>query len=312
MKISLAPVPYFWPREDLLAFYDRMLETSVDIIYLGETVCSKRRALNTDEWLELAQRIQNAGKEVVLSTLSLLEAESELRTLRHLCENSRFMVEANDMAAVNRLTLNSEKEKIPFVTGPTVNIYNQHTLQYFSKLGMRRWVMPVELSRDTLADLQRQRPANLQTEITIYGRLPLAISARCFTARHANLPKDDCQLRCLDYPDGLPLKTREEQSFLNINGVQLQSAQPYNLIMHTDELKTLGVDVLRITPQSRNTEQIIDLFRAALDGKMDTDSCQNRLAKLNPAGDCEGYWYGEAGIKALHAAARDYAVETAE
>jgi collagenase-like PrtC family protease len=311
MKISLAPVPYFWPREDLLAFYDRMLETPVDIIYLGETVCSKRRALNIDEWLELAERIQNAGKEAVISTLSLLEAESELRTLRRLCENGRFMVEANDMAAVNRLTQNADKEKVPFVTGPTVNIYNQHTLRYLSRLGMHRWVMPVELSRDTLADLQRERPENLQTEITAYGRLPLAIAARCFTARYADLPKDDCQLRCLDYPDGLLLKTREEQSFLNINGVQLQSAQAYNLIMHTDELKALGVDVLRITPQFRNTEQIINIFRAALDGEMDTDSCQRRLAKINPAGDCDGYWYGEAGIKSLQATARDYASETA-
>ena len=311
MKISLAPVPYFWPREDLLAFYDRMLETSVDIIYLGETVCSKRRALNTNEWLELAERVQSAGKEVVISTLSLLEAESELRTLCRQCENGRFMVEANDMAAVNRLAVDGDKEKIAFITGPTVNIYNQRTLSYLSKLGMHRWVMPVELSRDTLADLQQQRPENLQTEVTAYGRLPLAISARCFTARHANLPKDDCQLRCLDYPDGLVLKTREEQSFLNINGVQLQSAQAYNLIMHTDELKTLGVDVLRITPQSRNTEQIIDIFRAALDGTMDKDTCQSQLAKLNPVGDCEGYWYGEAGIKSLQTAAQDFASKTA-
>jgi collagenase-like PrtC family protease len=43
----------------------------------------------------------------------------------------------------------------------------------------------------------------METELFGYGRLPLAFSARCFTARHYNLQKDDCQFRCLDHPDGL-------------------------------------------------------------------------------------------------------------
>lgn len=195
------------------------------------------------------------------------------------------------MAAINLLA-----GKTPFIAGPSINIYNQYTLRYLSNLGMQRWVMPVELSRNTLADLQCERPADLQTEVTAFGRLPLAISARCFTARQANLAKDNCEFRCMDYPDGLPLKTREQQPFLNINGVQLQSARPYNLITHTSELETLGVDVLRITPQYQNTEQLIEIFRATLDGDVDKDTSQHRLTSLSPTGCCDGYWYGEAGL----------------
>ncbi|NIV34713.1 MAG: U32 family peptidase, partial [Anaerolineae bacterium] len=52
------------------------------------------------EWFDLAQKLQDAGKEVVLSTLALIEAESELKTLRRYCEQEQFAVEANDMAAV--------------------------------------------------------------------------------------------------------------------------------------------------------------------------------------------------------------------
>ena len=44
--------------------------------------------------------------------------------------------------------------------------------------------------------LQAQRPAGMETEVLAFGRLPLAVSARCFTARAHNLPKDQCDFRC--------------------------------------------------------------------------------------------------------------------
>jgi collagenase-like PrtC family protease len=40
---------------------------------------------------------------VVLSTLALLEAESELKRLRAICDQDDYLVEANDMGAVNLL-----------------------------------------------------------------------------------------------------------------------------------------------------------------------------------------------------------------
>jgi len=83
-KLSLGPVLYYWSRETLLDFYERMADTPIDIIYLGETICSKRKSLATSDWLALAERLATAGKEVVLSTLTLLEAESELKTLQPL------------------------------------------------------------------------------------------------------------------------------------------------------------------------------------------------------------------------------------
>jgi collagenase-like PrtC family protease len=285
LKLSLGPVLYYWSREMLLAFYDRMAETAVDIIYLGETVCSKRKSLRTQDWLDLAERLAAKGKDVILSTLTLLEAESELKTLHSLCNNGHFMVEANDMAAVHLL------EGTPFVTGPNVNIYNSRTLARLAALGLRRWVLPVELSRETLADMQAQRPAGVETEVFVYGRLPLAYSARCFTARAQNLPKDDCQFCCLDYPDGLTLSSQDDKPFLTLNGIQTQSARSYNLLPALDEMKSLGVDVLRISPQSRHTEKVIEIFHRCLQ-----DGVTESLSRLMPMGACDGYWYGHAGM----------------
>ena len=290
-KLSLGPILYYWGREQVLGFYERIAQSPVDIVYLGETVCSKRRVMRTDDWLELAAMLTQAGKEVVLSSLTLLEANSELGALRKICNNAHYMVEANDMAAVQIMS-----GKRPFVTGPAVNIYNSASLSVLARAGLKRWTLPVELSKESLSALHQNRPQGVATEVFVYGRLPLAYSARCFTARAHNLPKDDCQFRCLDYPDGLMLRTREDNSFLVLNGIQTQSASTHNLVQALDELVALEIDVLRISPQSKGTEQVIEIFHNRLLGDITSDDAENELQKYMLSGECNGYWHGQPGM----------------
>jgi len=290
-KLSLGPLLYYWPRDDVFRFYESIADTNVDIVYLGETVCSKRRLLRPDAWLQIAGLLTEAGKEVVLSTLTLLEAHSELSALRKICANEDYMIEANDMSAVQLMS-----GKKAFATGPAVNIYNSRTLEVLAKAGLKRWTLPVELSRETLTEMHQQRPLGVETEVFVFGRLPLAYSARCFTARAHNLPKDDCQFRCLDYPDGLMLRTREDESFLVLNGIQTQSSKTQNLIRDMDDFIELEIDILRISPQSRNTEQVIKIFDDRMHGKMNNDEAEQALQKFIMSGECDGYWRGEAGM----------------
>jgi hypothetical protein len=97
---------------------------------------------------------------------------------------------------------------------------------------MQRWVMPVELSRDWLMqlnqDLGRERQ-QFEVEVFAYGHLPLAYSARCFTARSLDRPKDNCELACIHYPTGRLASSREGQKVFNLNGIQTQSGYCYNL-----------------------------------------------------------------------------------
>lgn len=290
-KLSLGPVQYYWDRETVFDFYKLIEKTKIDIVYLGETVCSKRKLIKRDDWLEIAHKLQASGKDVVLSSMTLIEANSELATLKRLCSNLEFMIEANDIAAVQLLTGKS------FATGPAINIYNPQTLKVLSKQGLKRWVFPVELSKKSLADMQKEKPKNIETEVMVYGRLPLAYSARCFTARSHNLPKDDCQYRCIDNPDGLLLSTQENEKFLVLNGIQTQSAKTSNLISEIDQLINLNVDILRINPPSKHVEKIINIFYKVLNESYCTDDANKSLQKLMPSGgSCNGYWYGDSGM----------------
>ena len=294
LKLALGPLLYYWPREKVMAFYEEVAASPVDIVYLGETVCSRRHELRAADWLALGAMLEAEGKEVVMSTLALIESSADVTALRRLTANGHFTVEASDMGAVQLLS-----GQAPFVAGPHLNIYNPPTLSLLAELGARRWVMPLEMGRDGLRHMQRGRPAGVETEVFGFGRMPLAFSARCFTARNRNLPKDDCRFSCIEHPDGLVMRTREKQDFLVLNGIQSQSALVYNLLGELGQLLELDVDVVRLSPQSQHMGKVIGAFDAVRRGTASAAASARMVAPLLPAPACNGYWYGKPGLEHL-------------
>ena len=291
MKLALGPLLYYWPRDTVFDFYQAIAETPVDVVYVGEAVCSRRHELRLADWIDVARMLRDAGKQAVLSTMVLLESGSDVSAMHKIAQNEEFLVEANDMGAVHNLA--GER---PFVAGPQLNLFNADALDWMASLGASRWVMPLEMRQSDLALLQQARPAGLETEVFAYGRMPLAFSARCFTARHYNLPKDDCGFSCIQHPDGQLLKTREGESFLVLNGIQTQSARVHNLINDIPSLRALGVDLLRLSPQSQHMSEVIAAFDAARQAPEPDADALERMRPLMPAEPCNGYWHGKPGL----------------
>ena len=293
-KISLAPLAYFWSKAQTLAFYVDAMNWPVDIVYLGEVVCSRRHLIKFEDWFALANELRDAGKSVVMATQTLIDNEADRRAMHRLIERAtaeKFSVEANDFSAVRVLNQAGAK----FIAGPHLNVYHADTLAWLAGLGATRFLPPLEMSGIDLAAIQQERPAGVETEVQVWGRMALAFSARCFTARHHRLRKDSCEFRCDAHPDGLALATRDKKIFLNLNGIQTQSASCTDLGAQLPALAKMGVEILRLQPQSHHMAEVL----AAFDIARNSNSVANVSDSALPASAerSNGYWFGAPGMQ---------------
>jgi len=292
MKLALGPLLYYWPRAAVLRFYEEVAAAPVDAVYLGEVVCSRRHEVAFEDWLAIGEQLAGAGKEVTLSAQALTESEGDLKLVRRAVANGRFRVEANDWGAARLLAGGRG-----WVAGPHLNVYNPETLSLVAELGATRWVAPMEATREMVAGVLADRPAGLEAEVFGYGRMPLAFSARCFTARRFNRQKEDCGYACLDFPDGMALATREGKPFLAVNGIQTQSAGVYCLVEELAALREAGADLLRISPQSANTVEVLRVLRAASEGALAGIDARKALAAVSPGKLWNGFWHARPGME---------------
>lgn len=290
LQLALGPVLFYWTRERYADFYCEAADWPVEIIYLGETVCSRRRDMKLDDWLGIGRELAQNGKQVVLASQTLIESEADLRDLRKLCDNGEFSVEANDQSALQRLAVAG----IPFVAGAALNLYNPASIGVMARAGMCRWHAPVEMSRDDLARLLtdcRKIGLTQPCEVFAYGHLPLAWSSRCFTARRHQKPKDRCQFVCQKYPEGLPLRSQESKDVFTLNGIQTLSGACQDLRHAIYDMATMDVAVARLSPRAQGMAEVVAAFDAARRGEPPP---RNPLALTDAT--CDGYWYGKAGM----------------
>ena len=304
MQISIGPLYYFWTAQQTMDFYAALAEQPADRFFLGEVVCSKRRALKLADWLQLGRDLQALGKEVVLSTLTLIEAESEVSVVKRIVENGEFTVECNDISAVQFAC----ERSLAFTIGPAINVYNSDTFNLLAQQGMQRWVPPVELSAMQVEDIYRgagefpetnvpgrEAPNNLSPkkpalEIFAQGRLPLAWAARCYTARYHQVPKDQCGFVCQQHPEGLAVRSLEEQALFQINGIQTLSHQACDLSGDVKRMQKMGVDAVRLSLDHPDQVTRVSDWRALLD---DAPTAQIRMTADDAV---NGYWHGLPGM----------------
>lgn len=305
--LTVGPLQYWWPRNETLAFYAEVADSAADTVVLGELVCSRRHEFKTEDWLALARDMRTTGKTVVLATQALVMSEAELRSVRRLVDQGEFAVEAGDASALALLARPLQgAARPPFVIGPHLNVYSRDALAELAPLGAGTWVPPLELSLDAVSRINPpgQRvcgPAGpLLTEVFGFGRMPLAFSARCFTARHHRLRKDECDFRCRDDADGLLLATSDGQPFLVLNGIQTQSAALHCLLGEGDAMAAAGVSRLRLSPCSRGFARVLERFDAVLNRGAAAAEALAEFATLGlPGALVNGFAHRRRGMEAL-------------
>ncbi|MFK4531575.1 collagenase-like PrtC family protease [Bradyrhizobium japonicum] len=165
--------------------------------------------------------------------------------------------------------------------------------------GAARICLPPELPLSSVAAIAAALP-DVAIEVFAFGRVPLAISARCYHARMHKLAKDNCRFVCEKDPDGLVLKTLERQDFLTINGVQTLSYTCMNLLGDIGALRKAGIASLRLSPQDCDMVAVAETFRDVLDGRDDAEGGSRRLAALYPKiAFSNGFLHGSAGFSYL-------------
>lgn len=305
LELTVGPLLYWWPRAAVMALYAAVADSAARTVVLGEVVCSRRHEIGFDDWLAIARELRSAGKRVVLATQALVMSEAELRSLRRIVEQREFAVEAGDASALRLLAQAHGQGRLaePFVLGPHINVYSRDALAEHAVLGAGSWVAPVELPLDAVARINPAADpvlgaaAAMRTEVFGFGRMPLAFSARCFTARHHHLAKDACDFRCRDDADGLLLLSSEGRPFLALNGIQTQSAAMHCLIAQGTALREAGITSVRLSPFGGEFARAIGLFDRALNHG-DAAAAQAELASLQLPGELVcGYASRRAGME---------------
>jgi len=290
--LTLGPVLFNWPAETWRDFYFRIAgEAPVDTVYLGETVCAKRTPFIEPHLADVAERLEAAGKSVVFSTLALVMNAQERKALAAIAAAEDFKVEVNDISALTHISGRDH------VIGPYINVYNEDTLAHLAKAGARRICLPPELPGSAIPALAAKAAEHcVELEIFAYGRMPLALSARCYHARSHNLTKDNCQFVCDQDPDGLALSTMDDQEFLAVNGIQTMSHSCQNLLPDLASLTRSGIRHFRLSPHSCDMVAVAALFRDVLDGRTEPAAASAELAEISfDAPFCNGYLHGLKG-----------------
>jgi O2-independent ubiquinone biosynthesis protein UbiV len=297
VSLTLGPLMFNWAPERWRDFYARIAdEAPVDRVCVGEVVCSKRLPFIADAFAPAVERLQRGGKTVLMSSLALPTLARERRQLDELLAIPGVMIEVNDLSALPQLGGR------PFAVGPLINVYNEGTLAFLKSCGATHACVPPEMPLSAIAALAPLADG-VTLEVWAFGRVPLAISARCYHARMHGLAKDSCQFVCGQDPDGLAIDTLDGEHFLAVNGVQTLSHTYANLLDDLGSLARAGVTSLRLSPHGCDMVAVATIFRDATEGRCMPAEARRRLSALLPAAQfSNGFLHGEPGWRELAAA----------
>ncbi|MDE7395194.1 MAG: U32 family peptidase [Clostridiales bacterium] len=179
----------------------------------------------------------------------------------------------------------SIRERAPAITlhaSTQMGVCNEYGAAFCERLGLKR----VVLARETLPeDVKRiKQTTSLETEYFCHGALCVAFSGNCYYSSLVSGCSGN-RGRCLQLCRK-PYTVGQKQGYF-------LSAKDICLLQEIDRLKAIGVDSVKIEGRMRSPAYVYETvraYRAAIDGKTETDAMDRLKRTFNRGNYCKAYF----------------------
>lgn len=247
--------------------YSKLCKEKINRIYLPLKLFSDKKYTNIIEYLSdnyelyiyMPTIIKSNYKNIILNSLEQMVA--------------RFKIHGFVISNLANLKfLENYSKDYDFVGNYSLNVFNNHTVEEYRKLGLNRITLSRELNQNSLKEILGS--TELDTELIVYGNLPIMASNYCFLGK-TNHCYPECGVNCTKN-NTYYLKDRLGFKFRIIP----DSMQTVTLICNSKTLsistKELATTHVRLDMIDETIEQINEAVSAAynrekLEGKQYTN-----------------------------------------
>lgn len=226
----------------------------VDTVYLDCMLYTRENLIR--KLSEDIDRVQASGKKAFYVFPFIFRQQTSLFYEKIMPELKKLPLNGIMVRSLDEIAFIKEwgNENWQMVSDSNLYTYSNEAAEYFYRLGMIQDTIPVELNRKEIL-----RRGNSRSEIIIYGRLPLMITAQCI---HKNT------LGCMHQPDVLTLKDRYSAHFPVKNFCPecynvIYNSLPVCLFKEDVTVKKIAPAAVRLsftTETEEETEQILTIY----------------------------------------------------
>lgn len=226
----------------------------VDTVYLDCMLYTRENLIR--KLSEDIDRVQASGKKAFYVFPFIFRQQTSHFYEKIMPELKKLPLDGIMVRSLDEIAFIKEwgNENWQMVSDSNLYTYSNEAAEYFYHLGMMQDTIPVELNRKEI--LRRE---NSRSEMIIYGRLPLMITAQCI---HKNT------LGCMHQPDVLTLKDRYSVHFPVKNFCSecynvIYNSLPVCLFKEDVTVKKIAPAAVRLsftTETEEETEQILTIY----------------------------------------------------
>lgn len=226
----------------------------VDTVYLDCMLYTRENLIR--KLSEDIDRVHASGKKAFYVFPFIFRQQTSLFYEKIMPELKKLPLDGIMVRSLDEIAFIKEwgNENWQMVSDSNLYTYSNEAAEYFYRLGMIQDTIPVELNRKEI--LKRE---NSRSEMIIYGRLPLMITAQCI---HKNT------LGCMHQPKVLNLKDRYSVYFPVKNFCSecynvIYNSLPVCLFKEDVTVKKIAPAAVRIsftTETEEETEQILTIY----------------------------------------------------